>query len=112
METKLPLFAGEASAVREANEQLLATCDAVLLFYGTGDEAWKYAIDSDHRKIRAYRGARPLWARATYLSEPLTDHKQDMIDMEEAAVINGLAGFEEEAMGDFLQAIRSERVSE
>jgi hypothetical protein len=35
-----------------------------------------------------------------------------MIDMEEAAVINGLAGFEEEAMGDFLQAIRSERVSE
>ena len=112
METKLPLFAGEASVVREANEQLLATCDAVLLFYGTGDEAWKNAIDSDHRKIRAYRGARPLWARATYLYEPLTDHKQDMIDMEEAAVINGLAGFDGEAMGDFLQAIRSQRVSE
>ncbi len=112
MKWKLPLFAGDASAVREANEQLLATCDAVLLFYGTGDEAWKNAIDSDHRKIRAYRGARPLRARTTYLSEPLTDHKQDMIDMEEAALINGLAGFEEEAMGDFLQAIRSERVSE
>jgi hypothetical protein len=112
IETKLPLFAGEASAVREANEQLLATCDAVLLFYGTGDEAWKNAIDSDHRKIRAYRGARPLPARTTYLSEPLTDHKQDMIDMEEAALINGLAGFDEEAMGDFLQVIRSQRVSE
>jgi hypothetical protein len=35
-----------------------------------------------------------------------------MIDMEEAALINGLAGFDEEAMGDFLQVIRSQRVSE
>jgi len=107
MEVKLPLFAGEAAAVREANEQLLATCDAVLLFYGAGDEAWKNAIDSDHRKIRAYRGARPLPARFTYLAEPITNHKQDMIDMEEAALINGLAGFDGASMGEFLEAIRS-----
>ena len=109
---KLPLFAGEATAVREDKEQLLATCDAVLVFYGAGDEAWKNAIDSDHRKIRAYRGARPLPARYTYLAEPLTDHKQDMIDMEEPALINGLAGFEAEAMKGFLQAISSQELSE
>ena len=110
MEVKLPLFAGEATAVREANEYLLATCDAVLLYYGAGDEAWKYAIDSDHRKIRAYRGAKPLPARTTYLAEPLTDHKQDMIDTEEAALINGLAGFDPESMGEFLEAIRNQSV--
>ena len=110
MEVKLPLFAGEATAVREANEHLMATCDAVLLYYGAGDEAWKNAIDSDHRKIRAYRGAKPLPARSTYLAEPLTDDKQDMIDMEEAALINGLAGFDGASMGEFLEAIRSQGV--
>jgi hypothetical protein len=109
---KLPLFAGEATAVREAKEQLLATCDAVLVFYGAGDELWKNAIDSDHRKIRSYRGARPLPARYTYLAEPPTDHKQDMVDMEEPALINGLAGFDAEAMGDFLQAISSQELAE
>lgn len=109
---KLPLFAGEATAVREDKEQLLAICDAVLVFYGAGDERWKIAIDSDHRKIRAYRGTRPLPARYTYLAEPLTDHKQDMIDMEEPALINGLAGFEAEAMKGFLQAISSQELSE
>jgi len=111
MEVKLPLFAGEATAVREANEIMLATCDAVLLYYGAGDEAWKNAIDSDHRKIRAYRGAKSLPLRFTYLAEPITDDKQDMIDMEEASLINGLAGFDAEAMGEFLQAIRNQEVS-
>jgi hypothetical protein len=110
MEVKLPLFAGEATAVREANENLLATCDAVLLYYGAGDEAWKNAIDSDHRKIRAYRGAKPLPARTTYLAEPLTDDKQDMIAMEEASLINGLTGFDGDSMDEFLQAIRSQGV--
>ena len=84
----------------------------MLGFYGAGDERWKIAIDSDHRKIRAYRGTRPLPARYTYLAEPLTDHKQDMIDMEEPALINGLAGFEAEAMKGFLQAISSQELSE
>jgi hypothetical protein len=107
MEVKLPLFAGDSTAVREANEHFLATCDAVLLYYGAGDERWKNAIDSDHRKIRAYRGTRPLLARTTYLAEPLTDDKQDKIDMEETALINGLAGFDPESMGEFLEAIRS-----
>jgi len=46
------------------------------------------------------------------LAEPLTDHKQDMIDMEEPALINGLAGFEAEAMKGFLQAISSQELAE
>jgi hypothetical protein len=91
MEVKLPLFAGEATAVREANENLLAICDAVLLYYGAGDEAWKNAIDSDHRKIRAYRGAKPLPARTTYLAEPLEEHlffgREHQVD----AMVNKLA---------------------
>lgn len=110
MEVKLPLFAGEATAVREANENLLATADAVLLFYGTGDEAWKNAIDSDHKKIRAYRGAKPLPPRFTYLAEPITDDKLDMIEMDETFLINGMAGFEEDSMGEFLEAIESQEV--
>ena len=39
----LPAFEGDASEVRKANQQHLATCDVVLLFYGAGDAAWKRA---------------------------------------------------------------------
>ncbi len=111
LEVKLPLFAGEAKAVRESNENLLATCDAILIYYGEGDEAWKNSIDSDHRKIRAYRGAKPMPVRYTYLAEPITEGKQDLIDMEEAYVINGLGGVEGDSMGEFLQAITNQGVS-
>jgi hypothetical protein len=110
LEVKLPLFAGDATAVRETNENLLAICDAVLLFYGAGDECWKTAIDSDHRKIRAYRGTNPLPARYTYLGEPITDHKQDMLDMKEPCLIDGLGGFDADSMGGFLAAIRNQGV--
>ena len=41
LEVALPTFAGDAAAVREAHQRLMATCDGVMVFYGEGDEAWK-----------------------------------------------------------------------
>ena len=104
-DVRLPVFEGDAAAIREANQRLLRKADSVLLFYGAGDEAWKRTIDSELRKIAAYRDGEPLRARRTYVAEPKTGHKEDMIDMEEPDMILGLEGFREDAMTGFVEAM-------
>jgi hypothetical protein len=101
----LPAFEGDASQVRKTNQQLLASCDAVVLYYGAGDEAWKRAIDNELKKMAGYRGDKPPPARCIYLAEPKTSDKEDMIDMEEAGLIDGLAGFAEAAITKSIQAM-------
>ncbi len=106
-EISLPAFEGDATEVREANEKLLANCDAVLLFYGAGDEAWKRTLDNELKKMPGYRGGKPLLASYTYLADPKTSDKEDLIDMEEPNLINALAGFSEEKLSAFVQAVNS-----
>jgi hypothetical protein len=101
----LPAFEGDASQVRKTNQQFLASCDAVLLFYGAGDEAWKRAIDNELKKMAGYRDGKSLPAVYTYLAEPRTSDKDDLIDMEEPRLIDGLAGFAEAAMTEFMRAM-------
>ena len=89
----LPAFEGGAAQVRAANEQLVATCDAVLLFYGAGDEAWKRTTDNDLVKRRGLRGvAAP--ALFTWLDTPNCADKDDLVDMAEPGLIDGRAGFD------------------
>jgi hypothetical protein len=101
----LPAFEGDASQVRKTNQQLLASCDAVLLFYGAGDEAWKRTIDAELKKMAGYRSGKPLPARFTYLAEPRTSDKDDLIDMVEPGLIDGLGGFAEAALAKSMQAV-------
>jgi hypothetical protein len=52
-----------------------------------------------------YRGGKALPAVSTYLAEPRTDDKQDLIDMEEPGLTDGLDGFAEAAMANFLRDV-------
>ena len=103
LDVALPAFEGDASEVRKANQQNLADCDVVFVFYGAGDAAWKRAIDNELRKMAGYRGGKSLPPIFTYLAEPRTADKQDLIDMEEPGLIDGLGGFAESATAKFLQ---------
>jgi hypothetical protein len=103
----LPAFEGDATAVRDAHRQLMTTCDAVLLFYGVGDEAWKRTLDNELKKLPGYRGGKPLLARVTYLAAPQTPDKEDLLEMEEPHLINGIADFAEARMTAFIQALQS-----
>jgi hypothetical protein len=104
-EVRLPAFEGDASELRKTNRDLLASCDAVLLFYGAGDEAWKRSIDNELKKMAGYRSGKPLPAKFTYLADPRTSDKEDLIDMEEPGLINGLSGVPEAAIAKSLQAV-------
>lgn len=101
-EVAIPAFEGDATAIREAHQQLMINCDAVVLFYGAGDEAWKRTMDNELKKMPGYRGGKPLLAIYTYLADPKTSDKQDLIDMEEPNLINGLEGFSEAEMAAFV----------
>jgi len=53
-----------------------------------------------------YRNGKPLQACFTYLAEPVTVDKEDLIDMEEPHLINGMTGFPEAEMAIFVQAVQ------
>jgi hypothetical protein len=103
---QLPVFEGDAATVRRTNQDLLATCDAVLVFYGAGDEAWKRTTETDLQKIKSCRRGKPLLNIFTYLAPPLTGHKQDCIDMGEENLIMGFETFTEAAMQPLVEAMK------
>jgi TIR domain-containing protein len=105
LDVQIPVFEGDAAVVRQENQDLLAQCDAVIVFYGAGDESWKRTVDSDLRKMKGYRGEKPLPAGYTYLAEPATDDKKDLIEMGEPNLVNGLGGFPEAEMQPFLKTL-------
>ena len=104
-DVQIPLFEGDAATVRQNNQDLLAECDAVILFYGAGDEAWKRSIGSELKKASAYRGAKPPLASYIYLAEPATESKQELIELEEPNLIDGLQGFSDAEMLKFVSGV-------
>jgi hypothetical protein len=101
----LPVFAGDAKQVREANQALLLECDAVLLYYGAGDEVWKFHQQSELTRIRALRSDRPLPKETLYLAGPSTDDKELLVGLGEQNLINAMVGIPEETIAAFLAGI-------
>lgn len=108
---EIPCFEGEASAVRQNHHKLLGDCDAVILFYGNGDECWKRSMENDLKKAGAFRGAKPLLASYIYLAEPSTECKTELIELEEPNLINGLRGFSETELTKFVNALEDRNSS-
>jgi hypothetical protein len=106
LEVRTPVFEGDAATVRQDNQDLLTQCDGVIVFYGAGDESWKRTVDSDLRKMKGYRNVKRLMTCYTYLAEPATDDKKDLIEMEEPNLVNGLEGFSEAEMQPFVQTLQ------
>ena len=101
----LPVFAGDAAQVREANQALLLECDAVLLYYGAGDEAWKFHQQNELKRIRALRTDRPLPMETLYIAGPSTDDKELLIGLGEQNLINAITGVPQDTIAAFLAGI-------
>jgi hypothetical protein len=105
LEVEFPVFEGGATEVREANERLSSSCDAVLLFWGAGSGAWRAQQESELQRVRALRRGRPLRAVFTYLSGPPARDKQFLLMKKRPDLIDALGGFQEGALDPFLGAI-------
>ena len=103
-DVEIPLFEGDSATVRQANQDMLAQCSAVLVFYGDGGEAWKRSVDSELRKFLGGRQG-PALPIQTCLAGPETDAKRDLLDLEEGELLNCLTGISEQAILPFLQAL-------
>lgn len=104
-ETYIPAFEGDAATVRQSNLDLLTTCDAAMIFYGAADESWKRSVDAEIRKSAGFRTSKPPLAPFTYLAEPATDDKNDLVELEEPRLVNCLAGFAESALAEFVNTV-------
>ncbi len=104
-EVTIPLFEGDPAAIREDQEENLRTCDAVIVFYGKGDEAWKRSKLNELKKINAYKRTKPLLANYLYLAEPSTIDKVELVELDTPNVINGIAGFSADIMQDFMKKL-------
>ncbi|MBL8470399.1 MAG: toll/interleukin-1 receptor domain-containing protein [Rhodocyclaceae bacterium] len=98
LDPKLPVFSGDAAAVRAANDNLLASADAVLLYYGSGDEAWKFHQQNEIRKAAAIERARPLRGVFTLVAAPPNDDKEFLIALGEADTLDALQGYSDAAL--------------
>jgi hypothetical protein len=103
----IPVFEGDAATVRQANRELFTRCDAVILFYGAGDEAWKRTVENELIKMKAYRDDKPLLANYLYLAAPFTDDKKELIELEEPNLVKGLEGFPDAEIMSLVKLLKS-----
>lgn len=91
-EVRLPVFTGSAAEVREANREMMLRADLVCLYYGAGDEAWKYHQSSEITRIRAMRGGPAAPPEYLLLGLPSTDDKELLASLEDPRTIDLRAG--------------------
>lgn len=85
----LPVFTGDAATLREANAQLVAESHAVILFYGAGDEAWKFHQERDlYKQAPGAAHARTPWV---WLAPPSTPDKVLLQALGDTQLLDGLA---------------------
>ncbi len=119
---ELPAFDGDAATVRESNRRQLEDCDAVLLYYGAGDEAWKRSVDADLRKSRGLSQRTSPAPVFTYLAAPRSADKDDLLEMQEPGVIDGIGDgtgdggarpvLPEAALAEMLGSLRAQRAAQ
>ena len=67
-------------------------------------------MDGELRKVAGRRGGHSRVPSLTYLADPWTGAKQDLLDMEGPYVIDGRGEFSEAALESFLQTIKANGV--
>lgn len=84
----LPVFSGDAAALREANRELLAGCDLLVLFYGAGSELWKHHQLTELRKQAALTGRPALRDPWIALAAPSSADKELLVELDEPRLID------------------------
>jgi hypothetical protein len=108
-DVKLPAFTGDAAEIRQTNQECMTNCDAIILFYGSGDEAWKLHQQNEIKKMQGARGIKPLLANHIYVAEPVTPDKEFLVEVGGPELINGLKGFSAPDMSTFMQCVNPGR---
>lgn len=75
-EVILPAFEGDQTELRLDHQENLKNCDAVLIYYGSGNELWLRSKTRDLLKINGYGRKKTLLAKTVCIAAPLTPQKE------------------------------------
>lgn len=71
-----PIFEGDQTELRLDHQENLKNCDAVLIYYGAGNELWLRAKTRDFLKIAGYGRKKPLDIKLVCLAPPFDTQKE------------------------------------
>lgn len=106
-----PAFDGDIDALTNAHKKNLLLCDAVIIFYGEGNDLWAKSKKSDILGINALGRTKPLLAKAVYLSNPPLPEKESL-KLLGGLQINGFDAakpefvFKSELLNDFIKKLK------
>ena len=108
-EVILPFFDEDETQARMEHEENLRSCDAMLLYYGAGDELWLRRKLRELQKSAALGRERPWLARGIYIGAPATPQKARYRTHEAMLIHEPEHGFEATALSAFLAEIAGAR---
>ncbi len=101
-EVERPIFDGDEAAIAEAHRDRLQHCDAVLLYWGEGSEAWLDIKRRDLKKALGDRDGRGFSSTAIYIAGPGTDDKEEFMTRETMVITATDDDFDPASLDDFL----------
>ena len=103
-EVILPVFEGEEAQIRKDHEENLSVCDAVLFYYGEGNELWLRQKLREVQKSAAFGRKKPIVIKAIYVAPPDNPSKAKF-RTREAMVIDQRAPFDPAALTSFISQL-------
>lgn len=100
-EAILPAFEGDEAEVRQDHQDNLRDCDAVLIYYGSGNDLWLRTKLRDLQKVAGYGRIKPMLAKAIYVAAPENPKKQ-MLRTNEALVLKCFDAFTPDTLAPFV----------
>lgn len=107
-EVIVPVFEGDEVQVRKDHEESLVLCDAVLLYYGAGNELWLRRKLREIQKSAGFGRKSPLSAKAVYVAPP-EDPRKQRLRTHEALVLQGGETFDPHSLEPFLAELETHR---
>jgi hypothetical protein len=106
LEVIRPVFGGDESEVRAYHEESLSTCDAALIFYGSGNECWVRRKLREIQKSAGYGRTKPKPVIGICLIPPKTPEKETF-RTHEGMVIPQWDGFAPDLLQSFIARLRA-----
>lgn len=104
-EVMIPAFEGEEDELIADHHENLKSCDAVVIYYGQGNELWMRSVTRDLTKIAGYGRTRPLELKAVFLAAPGSKQKK-RFRSHGTIMIDGINGFTPGLMEPFTGKLR------
>jgi hypothetical protein len=83
----IPAFEGDPSQLRIDHQENLKSCDAVLIYYGSGNDLWLRSKTRDLLKISGYGRQKPLNVKYVCIAGP-TNPQKERFRSHEVKIIN------------------------